>query len=253
MKKSPGRILVVDDADALAREAAGDFTRRANAAVATSGRFTVALSGGSTPRRLYARLADPNGPFRSSIEWDRIHLFWGDERHVPPDDPQSNYRMAREELISKVPIPPDNVHRVEAELPDAAEAASRYDAELGRFFELDPGDFPRFDLILLGVGPEGHTASLFPGTSALAVRDRRAVANWVPKLDAFRITLTLPVFERAASVVFLISGEDKAPIVRAVFDPKEPPGSLPCERVRPEAGDLVWLLDRPAATGLPAS
>lgn len=253
MREAPGRVVVVDDADALAREAAEEFERRAIAAVASRGRFTVALSGGSTPRRLYTLLADPAGAFHKTISWSRVHLFWSDERHVPPEDSRSNYRMARETLISRVPIPPDNVHRIEAELPDAAEAAARYDAGLARFFSLSPGEFPRFDLMLLGVGPEGHTASLFPGTKALEVRDRRVVESWVPKLNAFRITMTIPVFRRAAAVLFLISGEDKAPVLRTVFDPKGPPDALPCQLIRPDTGDLIWLVDRPAAAGLPPS
>ena len=252
MRDVPGRVVVVDDADALAQEAAEELERRATAAVAARGRFTLALSGGSTPRRLYALLADPKGRFSGAIPWSRVHLFWGDERHVPPEDPQSNYRMVREELISRVPIPEPNVHRVEAELPDAAEAARRYDAELARFFALGPGEFPRFDLMLLGIGPEGHTASLFPGTKALEVRDRRVVENWVPKLNAFRITMTLPVFARAEAVLFLISGEDKAPILRVVFDPKGPPMPFPCQLIRPEPGELIWLRG-PAGGGRPAA
>lgn len=252
MRTTPGRVFVVDDADALAREAAEEFERRAAAAVASRGRFTVALSGGSTPRRLYALLTDPSASFCKAIPWSRVHLFWSDERHVPPDDPQSNYRMARETLISRVPIPADNVHRIEAELPDAAEAAARYDDELARFFALSPGEFPRFDLMLLGIGPEGHTASLFPGTKALEIRDRRVVENWVPKVNAFRITMTVPVFTRAAAVQFLISGEDKAAIVRAIFDSEGPDDALPCQIIRPEAGDLIWLVDRAAASALPA-
>ena len=252
MRTAPGRVVVVDDAAALAREAAEEIERRAAAAVASRGRFTVALSGGSTPRRLYTLLSDPAAPFCKAISWSRVHLFWSDERHVPPDDPQSNYRMARETLISRVPIPADNVHRIEAELPDAAEAAARYVEELARFFALSPGEFPRFDLMLLGIGTEGHTASLFPGTKALEIRDRRVVENRVSMLNAFRITMTIPVFTRAAVVQFLISGEDKAPILRVIFDPEGPPDALPCQLIRPESGDLIWLVDRAAAAGLPA-
>lgn len=251
MRETPGRVAVMDDVGALAREAAGEFERRAKEAIVARGRFAVALSGGSTPRRLYALLADPAAPFRAAIPWDRVHLFWGDERHVPPEDPQSNYRMVREELISRVPIPAGNVHRIEAELPEAFEAAARYDAELARFFALGSAEFPRFDLMLLGIGPEGHTASLFPGTTALQVRDKRVVENWVPKLNAFRITLTLPVFARAAAVLFLISGEDKAAILRMVFDANGPADALPCQLIRPESGDLIWLADRAAAASLP--
>ncbi|HEY2796510.1 MAG TPA: 6-phosphogluconolactonase [Thermoanaerobaculia bacterium] len=247
MSEDRGRLVVVDDADALAREAAAELTRIAQRSVAASGRFTLALSGGSTPRRLYALLADPAAPFRAAIPWTATQVFFGDERHVPPDDPQSNYRMADEALLSRVPIPRGNVHRVEAERPDAAEAAALYAGEIGRVFALAPGEWPRFDLILLGMGPDGHTASLFPGTDALAVRHRAAAATWVAKFDAYRITLTLPVFDAAAAVHFLVSGADKAQTLRAVFDPGSPPDAFPCQRIRPRDGDLLWLVDRAAA------
>jgi 6-phosphogluconolactonase len=239
----------VDDADALAREAASEFSRRAQVCVAERGRFTVTLSGGSTPRRLYALLADPAAPFRDGIPWSRVHFFWGDERHVPPDDPKSNFRMVRQALLSRVPVPLENVHRIEAERPDAADAADAYERELMRFFALTPGQVPRFDLVLLGMGPDGHTASLFPGSSALEVRDRLVVAAWVPKLHSDRITLTLPVFNNAAAVAFLVSGADKAATLRAALDPNGP-GGLPCQRIRPVDGDLLWLVDRAAARGL---
>jgi 6-phosphogluconolactonase len=253
MSGSRGRVVVVDDADALAREAAAGFVRRAREAVAARGRFTVALSGGSTPKRLYALLADPAAPFRADMPWDKTHLFWGDERHVPPEDPQSNYGMVRAELLSKVAIPASNGHRIEAELPDAAEAARRYDAELTRAFALAPGEFPRFDWMLLGIGPEGHTASLFPGSTALGEREHSVVSNWVEKFDTFRITMTLPVFSRAAAVAFLVAGADKAEIVRAALDPAGPPDAYPCQLIQPDSGELLWLLDRAAASGLPPS
>ena len=250
MGQAPGRLVVVDDADALAREAASELTRRAQRCVAATGRFTVALSGGSTPRRLYALLADPAAPSRAAVPWGATHVFWGDERHVPPDDPQSNYRMANEELLSRVPVPPDHVHRIEGERADAAEAAEAYARELQRFFGLAPGEAPRFDLVLLGMGPDGHTASLFPGSEALAVTDRLAVAAWIQKFQSYRITLTLPVFDNAAAVHFLVSGADKAATLRAVFDPKTPAETFPCQRIRPGQGELLWLVDRAAAGGL---
>jgi len=245
------RLVVVDDADALAREAAAELTRIAQKSVAASGRFTLALSGGSTPRRLYALLADARAPFRSAIPWEATQIFFGDERHVPPDDPQSNYRMAKEALLAHVPVPPANVHRVEAERADAAEAAALYARAIARVFALAPGEWPRFDLILLGMGPDGHTASLFPGSDALGVRDVTVTANWVAKFDAYRITLTLPVFDAAAAVHFLVAGADKAPTLRAVFDPASPPDAFPCQRIHPRSGELLWLVDRAAASGLP--
>jgi 6-phosphogluconolactonase len=192
-------------------------------------------------------MADEGKPFREQIPWNAVHLFWGDERHVPPDDPQSNYRMVREVLLSRLSIPDSNVHRIEGERPDATEAAALYESELRSFFCLGPGEFPRFDLILLGMGADGHTASLFPQTAALGVRDRAVVSNWVPRLNAFRITMTLPVFWNAAAVVFLVSGADKAAVLAAVFGPPRLSDPLPCELVRPQAGELVWLVDRAAA------
>ena len=252
MGQVPARLLVVDDADALAREAASELTRRAQSGVAATGRFTVVLSGGSTPRRLYALLADPAQPFRGEVPWSATHVFWGDERHVPPDDPQSNYRTANEALLSRVPVPPENVHRIEGERADAGEAAAAYARELQRFFGLAPGEFPRFDLVLLGMGPDGHTASLFPGSDALAVTDRLTAGPWVEKFQSYRITLTFPVFDNAAQVLFLVSGPDKAETLRAVLDPKTPPETFPCQRIRPSHGELVWLVDRPAASLLGA-
>jgi 6-phosphogluconolactonase len=254
-KRTPAadsRLVVVDDADALAREAASEFARRSRASVAERGGFTVTLSGGSTPRRLYTLLADPSAPFRDEIPWGGVHVFWGDERHVPPDDSQSNYRMAREELLSRVPIPSENVHRIEAERPDADDAADAYQRELMRFFALAPGQLPRFDLVLLGMGADGHTASLFPGSSALEVRDRLVVAAWIEKFHSNRISLTFPVFNNAAAVTFLVSGAEKAATLRAALDPNGP-DLLPCRRIRPVQGDLLWLADRAAASGLPGS
>jgi len=245
-----GRLLLFPDPAALARAAADDFARRAAGAVAARGRFTVALSGGTTPRRLYELLASET--YRVRIPWDMTHLFWGDERHVPPDDPQSNYGMVREAMLSKVPIPEPNVHRIEAELPDASEAAARYDGEVRRFFGLAQGQFPSFDLMYLGLGPEGHTASLFPGTTALVVEDRLVVATWVAKLDADRITMTYPVFRDARAVVFLVEGAAKTQILAAVRNAATA-ADYPAGRIQPHDGELLWFADRAAAgTGSPA-
>ena len=165
-------IRVFEDPQSLFEGAAEEFASQATAAVRSRGRFTVALSGGSTPRSLYSLLAT-----RASLPWDKIYFFFGDERHVPPDNPESNYRMARESLLSKIPIPPENVFRVPAENPDANQAAEAYEQTLRTFFNTAPGSFPRFDMILLGMGPDGHTASLFPGTAALQEKARWVVSQ----------------------------------------------------------------------------
>ena len=245
-----GTLVVLPDPDAVARAAAEQIAVRAGRAAGETGTFSIALSGGSTPKRLYALLADPSAPYRSRIPWDRVRVFFGDERHVPPDDAQSNFRMARESLLEKAPIPSENVHRILAERP-AEEAAALYEAELRRAFALDDGGVPRFDVVLLGMGEDGHTASLFPGTAALTERRRLVVANWVPKFSTWRITLTLPVLDAARAVLFLVAGGDKAGPLSAVFDPSSAPDAYPCQLVRPASGELLWLVDRAAAARVP--
>jgi len=227
--------------------AAEEVIHAANEAVAERGRFTIALSGGNTPKSLYNLLA-PNG--RSSLPWDRMFFFFGDERHVPPDDAESNYRMANEAMLSKIPVAAANVFRVPAENPDAAAAAALYDQTLRQFFALAPGQFPSFDLILLGLGPDGHTASLFPGSSALQERSRLVVANWVEKFKTSRITFTLPVLNAARCVAFLVSGSDKAPALKAVLEGDAPGEQYPAKLVRPGSGKLIWMVDRAAASEL---
>jgi len=244
------RVLhVLDDAEALAAAAADTFALRAGAEIRRKSSFTVALAGGSTPRRLYATLAAGRRPSHR-VDWTKVHCFWGDERHVPPDHPESNYRAARETLLSGVPIPETNIHRIRSEEPDAARAATLYEQALVSFFGPGAGIFPRFDLILLGMGSDGHTASLFPGAAALRERVRLAVAPWVDRLEAHRITLTPPVLNSAAQVIFLVSGSDKAEALRAVLEGEERPDELPAQIVRPADGDLTWLVDRPAAAAL---
>jgi len=230
-------------AAALFEAAAADFSARAAQAVQAKGRFTVALSGGSTPKALYSLLAT-----KSTIPWDKVCFFWGDERYVPPDHPESNYRMANEALLSKVPVRPENVFRIHAEEKDAAAAALQYEQALKDSFHLAPGQFPRFDLILLGTGPDGHTASLFPGTAALNESQRLVVANWVPKFNTHRITFTYPVLNAAACVIFLASGPDKAAILHQVLENSN--ADLPAQKVQPTDGQLIWLLDQAAAGAL---
>jgi 6-phosphogluconolactonase len=240
----------VADAEALAHAAAEAVVDAASRAVAARGRFTVALAGGSTPRRLYQLLADPKAPFRGRVPWDRVHVFFGDERHVPPDHPDSNGRLAREALLDHVQVA--SVHRMRGEEPDAGAAAAAYETELARFFATPAdGPPPRLDLVLLGLGPDGHTASLFPGSAALHERRRWAVAPFVERLRAHRITLTLPVIDRAREVLFLVSGSDKAEALAQVLAPSggaEPP---PAARVNPAAGPPRWIVDRAAAARLP--
>lgn len=227
--------------------AAEEVVRATNEAVAVRGRFTLVLSGGSTPRSLFNLLATNA---RNSLPWDRMFFFWGDERHVPPTDAESNYRMADEAMLSKVPVPAGNVFRFAAENPDAAAVADGYEATLRKFFALEPGQVPRFDLILLGMGPDGHTASLFPGTAALQEKSRLVVANWVEKLKTSRLTLTLPVLNAAGCVMFLVSGMDKAPALRAVLEGDAPGEQYPAKLVKPKDRELIWLVDRAAASEL---
>jgi 6-phosphogluconolactonase len=238
-------IRIFEDPTTLFRGAAEEFVSQANAAVQSSGRFTVALSGGSTPRSLYSLLAT-----RPSLPWDKIYFFFGDERHVPPDDPESNYRMVRESLLSKTPVPAENVFRVPAENPDASRAAEAYEQTLRKFFSPPPGQFPRFDLVLLGMGPDGHTASLFPGIPALKEKSRWVVADWVEKFKTDRITLTLPVLNNAAVVMFLVSGQDKASVLKEVLKGKQPGEFFPSKLIKPSHGDLIWMVDQAAAAQL---
>jgi 6-phosphogluconolactonase len=243
MPQSPEVRILNTPAD-LFQAAAAEFAALVSLAVQNSGRFSVALSGGSTPKNLYSLLGSGSVP---NIPWEKIFFFFGDERCVPLDHPDSNYRMARETgLFSKVAD--GHVFRVHTEEKDADDAALDYEHTLKKFFGLLPGEFPRFDLVLLGLGPDGHTASLFPGTAALGEKNRLVVANWVEKFQTYRITFTLPVLNRAACVMFLASGADKSNIVREVLENEN--ANLPSQRVRPENGRLLWLLDRGASSGL---
>lgn len=230
---------IVPDLPILYRSGADEFVRCARQAISARGRFAVALSGGSTPKGVYSLLAQAN-----DLPWDKIHLFFGDERHVPPNHPDSNYRMANESLLSKISIPQHNVHRMPAEL-DADQAASKYEAELHDFFQSQPGEWPRFDLIMLGMGPDGHTASLFPGSAALNENSRWVVANWVEKFQAYRLTFTFPVINHASEIMFLVAGEDKSQVLKEVLQGKTE--FYPCQKVKPLNGRVLWIVDKAAA------
>lgn len=236
-------LHVCHDPQDLYKQAAALFERLAGEAVSVRGRFTVVLSGGSTPRGVYALLAEAG--VRERIPWSHVHLFWGDERCVPPTHPESNYRLAEETLISRVPIPAQNIHRIPAEQAPA-QAASAYEQTLREFFALPADTPPCFDLVFLGMGPDGHTASLFPGTVGLREEKRLVIAHHVEKLGAWRVTLTPPVLNQAAYVVFLVCGADKAATLREVLQGEYQPERLPAQLIRPVHGTLLWLVDQDA-------
>jgi 6-phosphogluconolactonase len=224
----------------------------AGEAVAGRGRARIAISGGSTPRAAFQSLADPAQPWRSRMPWDRLDLYWVDERAVPPDHAESNYRMTREALLDHVPLRPEQIHRMEGELEPEV-AAARYESELRNSFRLEGAQSPRFDLVALGMGADGHTASLFPYTQALHEIGRLVTANQVPQKDAWRITLTWPVIDHASSVFFLIAGADKAKILNEVLTGPRDPERLPSQLIWPASGILTLFLDKAAAALLPAT
>ena len=237
-------IRICRDLDDLGRRSAGCFIRSAVEAVSSRGRFSAALSGGSTPRTLYQYLTAPS--FSDKVPWGKVHLFWGDERAVPPDHPDSNYRTARETLISKVPIPSENVHRMPAERSDLAAAAETYEGELRAFFN-PSGGRPSFDLILLGIGADGHTASLFPGSPALEEEKRWVAAVYPENSKVPRLTLTLPVLNEAREIFFLAAGKEKAPVIKLLLQNGFSGSVLPAARVRPRRGRRIYFLEREAA------
>lgn len=242
-------IRILQRPEELFEAAAELFVGAAQRAVADKGRFCVALAGGSTPRSLYRLLAGERA-WRDAMPWEESHFFWSDERHVPPSHADSNFRMAMEAMLSNVAVPPSNLHRIEGERERAEETASLYERTLREFFGLMPGEFPCFDLALLGMGSDGHTASLFPGTAALDERDRLVVSNRVEKLQAERITFTVPTLDNAAHVVFLVTGKDKADALAAVFEGPYEPAKFPAQLIRPVHGRLTVLADEAAAARL---
>jgi 6-phosphogluconolactonase len=235
-------VHVYENPEELAEAAARGFAARTDEAIGERGRFAVVLAGGSTPKATYQILARD---YADPIDWSTVHVFFGDERTVPPDHEDSNYGMAREALLDHVPVA--GVHRMRGELPPD-EAAGAYEEELRDFF--GAAELPRFDLILLGIGGDGHTASLFPETSALEVHDRWVVANPVLKLDTTRITLTVPVINAARAVYFLVVGEGKAEALAQILEGDPDPREYPASLIQPQS-EPVWMLDRSAASELP--
>jgi 6-phosphogluconolactonase len=238
------------DPEGVSRAAAQALVELARAAIAERGRFCVALSGGSTPRRMYEILGE--APRWAHIDWRRVEVFWGDERGVPPEHPDSNYGMAAAVLLGKLGVPPDRVHRIQGEMPDPEEEAARYQDELARVFATAPDGLPPiFDLVFLGMGSDGHTASLFPYSQALTERRRWVGGHHIARLGKPRITMTPPILNRAAEVRLLVTGADKAGALREALTGPREPERLPVQLVAPEAGRLVWLIDRAAASELP--
>jgi len=242
-------IRTLADANSIAQTAAAEFLQAAQEAVRENGAFTVALAGGSTPKTLYGLLAS-NPLLQAKVPWTKIQFFFGDERHVPPDNAESNFRMANEAMLAKAPIDPKQVHRIKGEKRNAAQAAEEYEQDLRASFQLQAGQLPRFSLVLLGMGPEGHTASLFPGTRALKEEHRLVVSNWVGKLLTDRITLTPPVLNNAARVIFMVHGAEKAPALKAVLEGPYEPDQLPAQIIHPKQGKVLWLVDPAAANML---
>ena len=240
-------IHILADAAAIARRAAQEFIRAASHAVQAKNVFNIALAGGSTPKALYSLLVtDPS--LRSQLPWDKMHVFFGDERHVPPDHQDSNFRMATEAMISKSPLKPAQVTRIKGEYPDPEKAALEYEAAIREYFQLKPGGLPRFDLLLAGMGNEGHTLSLFPGTKALHADGRLVSSNWIGKLYTDRITLTAPAAANSAEILFMVTGADKAPALKSVLEGPFEPEQLPAQLLQPKDGKLLWLVDTSAGS-----
>jgi 6-phosphogluconolactonase len=235
---------------ALGLSMAEHLLEQVQSAVSARGVARIAISGGNTPKATFELLANPNERFLKLMPWDKIDLFWVDERGVPPDDKDSNYRMTRESLLEKVPLSPDRIFRMEGEL-DPEEAAARYESAIRNRFRLEGAELPTFDFIALGMGDDGHTASLFPHTEGLHELGRIVIANHVPQKDTWRITLTWPVINQGRKVLFLIAGADKAVVLSEVLTGKYDPETWPSQLIRPKTGELLLLLDQAAAAKLP--
>lgn len=249
MKAAKPTIEIYATPDDVYRAAAKKFTRIAHDAITQHGQFTVALSGGSTPQALYALLADT--PYCKQIDWRKVHFFWGDERAVAADHPDSNYRMADETLLKKLDVPQNHIHRMPADEDDLNQAAWNYQHEIAEVFNISSNDAPpHFDLILLGMGDDGHTASLFPHTEALHENVRWVVANYIPKLDNWRMTFTSNLISQAAHIIFIVTGKNKAAIFENVLHGIYQPDQLPSQLARKACGKTFWLIDNNAAGAL---
>jgi 6-phosphogluconolactonase len=244
-------IYYVDtSAEAGSRRAAQYLTDRIVAATHARGKARIAISGGNTPKRMFALLADATASYRAQIEWEKLELYWVDERCVAPDQPDSNYRMTREALLDKVPLSPEHIFRIQGEL-DPEEAASKYEAAIRGSFRLEGAEMPVFDLVALGMGPDGHTASLFPHTEGLHELMRIAIANHIVQKETWRVTLTSPVINRARDVFFLIEGADKVDALKQVFLGPRDPETYPSQLIRPASRRITLFLDAAAGAALP--
>src|SRR5947208_1816716 len=237
------RIAIYPDTNILSHEAAQYIVQVAQESIVTHGRFTLALSGGNTPKKLYGLLSEE--PYVGQIDWNLVEIFWSDERCVPPESEDSNYHMAQEVLLSKVPIPASQIHRVPAEEADRDAASLKYTQEMQRVF--GTSSIPNFDLIQLGMGPEGHTASLFPHQPSLHEQQRLVIPVSVPKPPPPRLTFTPPILNAARHVLFLVTGSEKADAVQAVLEGPYQPDEYPAQIVRPTNGEVTWMLDTAAA------
>jgi 6-phosphogluconolactonase len=240
------QIAIYADINTLSQQAAQYIVRLASEAMVTRGRFTIALSGGSTPKILYSLLGTE--PYRSQINWASVEIFWSDERCVPPDSADSNYALAQEVLLSKIPIPANQIHRMPADQPDLEAASREYTSEMQRTFGTN--GIPSFDLLQLGMGPEGHTASLFPHQESLHEQQRLVMPVTVPKPPPTRLTFTPPLLNAARHVLFLVTGSEKAEAIQAVLEGPYQPEEYPAQIVRPPNGEVVWMLDTGAAAKL---
>ncbi len=249
MTNSAREILVCDDDEAVAREAARRFTAHAAAAIQQRGRFAVALSGGRTPKRLYELLADD--PYRDRVDWSLVHFFWGDERFVPSTNQASNYHMTEVALLNTLELSNGNVHRVRTEMDTADAAAAAYEREIISFFQAAGGEIPKLDLVLLGLGTNGHTASLFPNSKLLYESYRLVAAEYIDEVKQSRITFTTPLLNAARNVLFLVTGADKASVANEVLFGPPDPERLPAQLIHPTSSSESWLLDRAAAAALP--
>ena len=242
-------VEVLPDAAAITKRAVEEISEGGAGSGCEEWDFYVALSGGSTPKALYSMLAD-DATLRSKIPWTKLHFFFGDERHAPPDSPESNFRMAHEALFAKGVVEPEQITRIRGEYPDAEKAALEYEQALRAYSNLKDGEYPRFDLVLVGMGEEGHCLSLFPGTKALHASPRIVVRNWVGKLFTERITLTAEAANQANRVLFLVTRSDKALALKAVLEGPYEPEQLPAQLIQPVSGTLLWLVDQAAASKL---
>lgn len=242
-------IQVLDSATQVAEAGALHFIRICRASIKARGMFSVVLSGGSTPKGMFTLLATDE--YKNQVAWEKCHFFWGDERCVPPTHNDSNYKMALESLLAHIPTPANQIYRMKAENPDIDSAATDYQTKIASFFKIDsPLDFPQFDLIYLGMGNDGHTASLFPGTKALTEKSRWVTPNFVPKFNTNRMTFTYPLINNARNVIFLAAGKDKVPALKQVLQGPPAIDTYPSQGINPEKGSLLWLIDVDAAAEL---